>query len=70
MILFKRQIKGLCNNCMTGWQACKLDSREPMCPYIDSYRNKKCFFYNAIGEKKVSLFKKLLNKILIFRIKQ
>ncbi len=69
MALFGKQVKGLCNNCLTGKQAYKLDSREPLCPYIDSYRNKKCLFYTETDTEKESLLKRYLNKVLIFHRK-
>lgn len=43
----------LCPTCQTGADAYKLDSREPMCPYLSYHNGKRCDKYKEMtgGDK-------------------
>ena len=53
--------KNLCTNCKTGKNSYLLDQNEPMCPYINCLKGKKCPFYLPLPKEKKE--KKVNNKI-------
>ena len=52
--------RNICENCRTGRDAYKLDSRLPMCPYISNWKNNQCSFYDPIEPEKDGLLNKIL----------
>lgn len=57
--------KKICENCRTGREAFELDSQLPMCPYITTWKNNKCSFYEPIEPEVDGLLNKI-SKILKF----
>ena len=46
----KKDKKMLCPTCLTGAESYKIDKNSPVCPYLHSYRRKRCPFYKPLNE--------------------
>lgn len=60
----RKQTKGKCHSCLTGKTAYELDSREPMCPYIHTYAEKKCPFYTPLNKPSKDFVSRLLERVI------
>ncbi len=59
------RVKGKCPGCLTGKKTYELDSKEPMCPYIHTYKERKCPYYIPLKRSKSSFISRLLERIML-----
>ncbi len=61
----KYKIIGKCPVCLTGKRTYELDKREPMCPYIHCYKDKKCCFFVDMNEKKGGILSRIIKRVSV-----